>query len=89
MYKYCQIILKQTKSEASLADIKKKIPARLECTTATIHGATRKTIQFWLDLIDKGFLRPLKQTSQNPFLYGFFYGQISDSTVKSYKSKMF
>ncbi len=26
--------------------------ARLECTTAKIHGATRKTIQFWLDLID-------------------------------------
>ncbi len=26
--------------------------ARLECTTAKIHSATRKTIQFWLDLID-------------------------------------
>ncbi len=26
--------------------------ACLECTTAKIHGATRKTIQFWLDLID-------------------------------------
>ncbi len=26
--------------------------ARLERTTAKIHGATRKTIQFWLDLID-------------------------------------
>ncbi|KAL0146593.1 hypothetical protein M9458_058224, partial [Cirrhinus mrigala] len=26
--------------------------AHLECTTAKIHGATRKTIQFWLDLID-------------------------------------
>ncbi len=26
--------------------------AHLECTTAKIHGATRKTLQFWLDLID-------------------------------------
>lgn len=26
--------------------------AYLECTTAKIHGATRKTIQIWLDLID-------------------------------------
>lgn len=26
--------------------------ALLECSTAKIHGATRKTIQFWLGLID-------------------------------------
>ncbi len=26
--------------------------AHLECTTTKIHSATRKTIQFWLDLTD-------------------------------------
>ncbi len=32
---------------SSLLDI-----ALLECTTAKIHGATRKTIQFWLDFTE-------------------------------------
>lgn len=26
--------------------------ALLECTTAKVHGATRRTVQFWLDLVE-------------------------------------
>ncbi len=45
--------------------------ARLECTTAKIHGATRKTIQFWLDLIDT--VSDLLKSWVYYFLFYFIY----------------